>query len=325
MTARGHSSPAVTIAIPTYNRADSYFPLALESALTQTYADLEVLVADNCSTDHTADVVARHSDPRLRYFRHATPLKPNDNFNFCVNEARGRFLLLLHDDDLIDADFVEICIDAASERPQIGIIRTGARVIDSKGVVIREAENRAMGLDTADFFLAWFCDRVELYMCNTMYDVAALRRIGGFRSRHNLFQDGIATVTLAAREGRVDVPDVKASFRVHRAELTGAARVRNWCEDSSELLERMCALVPSARVREIRDRGKRFFARINYTRAARTAGLRDRIAAFALVYRFFGYRYLPSIRLMVSGTRLHSRLRRLKRRALGQPEWVAEV
>lgn len=317
-------TPLVTIAIPTYNRANGYLRLALESALAQRYEPLEILVADNCSTDHTAELVQSYSDSRVRYERHRAPLKPNDNFNFCVKAARGQYLLLLHDDDLIDPDFIEVCMTARGPR-EVGVVRTGSRLIDAKGTVINEAPNPASGLTTADFFLAWFENRIGLYLCSTLYATERLQEVGGFHSRHNLFQDGSATVTLAARYGRVDVADVKASFRIHGGELTGAAKLRNWCEDSLDLLERMCALVPEDRKRAVRERGLRFFAGVNYLRASRTTGLRRRAEAFATVYAFFGYRFPPSPRILVQGTRFHAELRRVKRRVLRQPEWVAEV
>lgn len=319
------SSPLVTIAIPTHNRADGYLRLALESALAQAYEPLEIVVADNCSTDDTPRLVRSYGDRRIRYVRHRSPLRPNDNFNFCVEAARGRYLLLLHDDDLVDADFVASCIAATANRTEPGIVRTGTRIIDARGTIIGESPNAVGGLPTADFFLAWFADRTGLYLCSTLYSTEKLRAIGGFRSRHNLFQDDMATVTLAARHGRVDVRDVKASFRVHGGELTGAAKVRSWCEDSLELLERMCELVPARQRAVVRARGTRFFASVNYSRAARIGAAKHRAAGFAAVYRFFGWRHPPSLRLLIQGTRLHAELRRVKRRVLRRPEWIAEV
>lgn len=317
------TSPLVTIAIPTYNRADGYLRVALESALAQTYAPLEIIVADNGSTDRTEAVVAEYADPRVRYFRHAPALKPNDNFNFCVTQARGAYLLLLHDDDAIDADFIQSCVAAMGERTDVGIIRTGTRLMDARGQVYGEAPNRAGGLSTRDFFLAWFEQTTALYLCSTLYHTAHLRATGGFRSRHNLFQDGMATVVLAARFGRIDIADVKASFRVHGGALTGAAKVRDWSEDSLDLLETMCALVDAADVRTLRAHGTRFFAQVNYSRAATVRTRRGRIAAFVFVFRFFGYRHLPGWRLALGGTAIYDRLRRWKRRLLGRSEWVA--
>src|SRR5215813_12822113 len=125
------ASPLVTIAIPTYNRGGSYLPQALQSALGQTYPNLDIIVSDNCSPDHTADYVRSIADQRLRYFRHEPSIGHKGNYNFCVQQAKGDYLLLLHDDDAIDKDFVSSCIDAAAGTSNVGVIRTGIRRIDA--------------------------------------------------------------------------------------------------------------------------------------------------------------------------------------------------
>ena len=60
--------PLVTIGIPTFNRADSYLPESLGSALGQDYPNLEVIVSDNGSSDGTEVFVKSLNDPRVRYF-----------------------------------------------------------------------------------------------------------------------------------------------------------------------------------------------------------------------------------------------------------------
>ena len=87
--------PLVTIAIPTYNRADAYLEQALKSAVGQTYTNLEIIVADNCSIDHTETVVKKFSDQRIRYVRHKKNIGANNNFNYCVKQANGIYFLLL--------------------------------------------------------------------------------------------------------------------------------------------------------------------------------------------------------------------------------------
>jgi glycosyltransferase involved in cell wall biosynthesis len=64
------SRPLVTIGICTYNRADSYLGSALQSAVDQTYPNLEIVVSDNCSVDHTEELVQSFDDPRIRYIKH---------------------------------------------------------------------------------------------------------------------------------------------------------------------------------------------------------------------------------------------------------------
>ncbi|HID98217.1 MAG TPA: glycosyltransferase family 2 protein, partial [Thermodesulfobacteriaceae bacterium] len=168
-------TPLVSIGIPTYNRADGYLRKCLASALGQTYENLEVIVSDNCSTDGTSSLLQGMSDPRLRYIRHDRNIGPANNFNYCLEQARGAYFLLLHDDDLIDRDFVQVCIEAAEGNTDLGIIRTGTRVIDQTGKTLHETENNAVGLSTEDFFLAWFRNQTSWYLCSTLYNTKILK------------------------------------------------------------------------------------------------------------------------------------------------------
>ncbi len=129
------SMPLVTVGICTYNRADGFFPAALRSALDQTYPELEIVVSNNHSTDHTEEVVKDFDDPRIRYAKQKENIGPGNNFNACLAEARGEYFLLLHDDDLIDPDMVEVCMEAAGGDTSVGVIRTGTRVIDGSGEI----------------------------------------------------------------------------------------------------------------------------------------------------------------------------------------------
>jgi len=279
--------PLVTIAIPTYNRASGYLGETLGCALGQTYPHLDIIVCDNCSPDHTEAYVRSVADPRLRYFRHEPGLLPNDNFNFGLQQARGEYFLLLHDDDLIDADFVESCVRAVRERGPAGLIRTGARRIDGHGAVLLEVPNEAGGLPMGDFMLAWLASRsVPMYLCNSLFNTAHLLKIGGFRSRHNLFQDALAELTVAARFGRIDVKEIKASYRVHASQRARGALVWAWCEDSQQLLDAMCALAP-AQAETIRQYGRWFFSVHNYRLAALVPPGPERWRAQWQVFRAF--------------------------------------
>jgi glycosyltransferase involved in cell wall biosynthesis len=313
--------PLVSIGIPTYNRAGGYLREALESALAQLYPNLEIVVSDNGSTDNTESVVRSYADPRIRYFRQQPPVTPNDNFNFCLQQANGAYFLMLHDDDKIDPDFVETCMSAAGYDKHVGVIRTGTRIINAAGTVIKEGRNRVAGLSLADFILGWFAGKTPLYVCSTLYNVEGLRSIGGFHSRHNLFQDVAATARVAAAMGRVDIEKPMASARQHGGKWTHVARVREWCEDSLELLDILCGLASDKRD-EVRDRGLRFFASVNFNRASDIRALNKRLKAYWIVYRMFGRRYLPRVGTVFRSTALYRILRHIKRKMLGLPAWV---
>jgi len=69
--------------------------------LAQTFADFELIVIDDNSPDDTAALVARYSDPRLRYLRNEKNLGPEGNWNRCLAEARGMYFKLLPHDDVL--------------------------------------------------------------------------------------------------------------------------------------------------------------------------------------------------------------------------------
>jgi len=277
--------PLVTIGIPTYNRANGYLKGAVASALEQTYENMEIVISDNCSSDDTEQVVKSFNDTRIRYFRHRVNIGANDNFNFCLEQAKGAYFLLLHDDDVIDRDFVSTCMNAAGYRTDFGIIRTGTRVIDSVGAVKGEHPNLVAGASIEDFFLGWFAGKTAFYLCSSLFNTARLNESGGFRSRTNLFQDVVAEVQLAALYGRLDIPDVKAGFRA-------AAGVNDWCDDCLYLLDVMCNLATEKKDL-IREKGIVYLCSKNYRQAFSIKSPLERLSTCMAIYKKYDYAYSP--------------------------------
>jgi glycosyltransferase involved in cell wall biosynthesis len=304
-----HTRPLVTIGICTYNRADSYLRAALQSAVDQTYPNLEIVVSDNCSTDHTAEVVASFADPRIRYIRQEQNLGVTGNFNFAANSARGAYFLLLCDDDLIDRDFVETCMDTAGDRTDLGMIRTGMRRIDAHGRTVKDRPNLVAGLPPKEFFLAWFRGgETPMHLCSTLFNTQGLRDVGGFRSPRNLFCDVTPSVHLAATRERLDIREVKASFRTHATNNAAAGRIRDWCVDSQYLLDEILQLLddPDA---EFRKAATEFFAGYCLERARTVRLPGQRVAAYRIVYDAF-----PSMRTLILRTLISKPLASFTRR-----------
>ena len=309
--------PKVTIAIPTYNRADDYLKQTLKSALNQTYENIEIIVSDNCSTDNTEAVVNSFNDSRIRYFRQPKNIGANNNFNFCLKQAKGDYFLLLLDDDLIDHDFVETCMKAVSNHAEIGIIRTGSRVIDPDGNLLNETPNTVAGLSTEEFFREWFAWKTALYLCSTVFNTKRLREIGGLKSKHNLFQDVLAEFKLAAKYGRIDIRHIKASFRRHPSAMTSAAKVSHWCEDSLFLLDSMCNMA-SEKKALIRKEGLNYFSRFNIELSKKIKSPIFRFSAYLEIFKNFRLVFLYQIlHLTLSRSPVYLPLRNIKRNFTG--------
>jgi len=105
------NSPLVTIGIPTYNRAD-LLKRSILSAINQNYSNVEIIVSDNASTDHTAKICLElcEKDNRIKYFAQLENLGPVKNFSIVLKHAQGQYFMWLGDDDWIDPDYVSVCL-----------------------------------------------------------------------------------------------------------------------------------------------------------------------------------------------------------------------
>jgi len=122
--------PKVTIMIPTYNQAHMV-SRAIESALAQTYPNLEIIVSDDASPDNTAEVVARYNDPRLRYCRNEQNLGRVRNYRHTLYDlATGEWVVNLDGDDYFtDPEFINAAIEMTKSATDVLIIAARIRVI----------------------------------------------------------------------------------------------------------------------------------------------------------------------------------------------------
>ena len=291
------SSPLVTIAIPTYNRADGYLPEALRSAVAQTYEPIEILVVDNASTDRTAEVVRSVEHPGLRYIRQPTNVGPFPNFQRGLDEARGDFFLLLHDDDRIDPDFVDTCVAALPPDREVGYVRTGLRTLDGHGTPIKAWRNETPAAGGTDAVRAWTENRSYWALCNTLYNTAFVRTLGGFPAAYPLTFDCHLSAQLALTYGTAEVPAVKASFRQHAGQFGRGVDVQAWAEEWLALYDVILGTVPREQRSEIRALGDAHFSRLLYQYAERTSHPLQLLRNYASVTRALGsFRRRPSLR-----------------------------
>ena len=114
---RMYFEPMVSIVIPVYN-GENYLTLAIDSALTQTYKNIEIIVVNDGSEDNGATArIARAYGDRVRYFE-----KKNGGvasaLNFAVAEAKGQFISWLSHDDLYVSDKLERQVEYVAEQPE---------------------------------------------------------------------------------------------------------------------------------------------------------------------------------------------------------------
>lgn len=127
--------PLVSVIVPTYNRT-RFLPDALASALGQTHTAIEIIVADDASTeDVRGAVVSRFADPRIRYERSARNLGMGPNCWTALARAAGKYVATLHDDDVWEPDFLATLVPALEADDSLSVAFCDHQVMDEAGTL----------------------------------------------------------------------------------------------------------------------------------------------------------------------------------------------
>lgn len=207
----GAASPLVSIIVPTFNRADM-LPEALDSCLAQTYRNVEIVVVNDGSSDHTADVLERYAarDPRVRCFS-----KPNegiaDTLNFGHAQARGDYLTWSSDDNLYYPDAIASMVEVLESRPELGLVYADARFIDGENRVLKIVQPPEPEAMLKEGFI----------QAAVLYRRAVFAATGGYRRRWVRCQDFDFYIRAYKVCKVAHLPRVIYDYRLHEMSMSG--------------------------------------------------------------------------------------------------------
>jgi glycosyltransferase involved in cell wall biosynthesis len=114
-------NPTVSVCIPTYN-GEEYLKDCLDSVLSQTFSDFEVLIVDDQSSDQTLSIAKEYADqdPRIQIVQNPKNLGLVGNWNRCIELAQGEWIKFVFQDDLIAPMCLEKMLEAS--QPESSII-----------------------------------------------------------------------------------------------------------------------------------------------------------------------------------------------------------
>jgi glycosyltransferase involved in cell wall biosynthesis len=135
--------PRVSIGLPVYN-GERFIRHAIQSLLDQTFGDFELLIADNASTDGTAEICREfvERDRRVRYRRNARNLGAGPNYNLVFAWARGRYFKWAAHDDVCAPTFIEQCVDVLDRDASVVLCHPSTSIIDEDGAVVAHCHER---------------------------------------------------------------------------------------------------------------------------------------------------------------------------------------
>ncbi|MBV8485322.1 MAG: glycosyltransferase [Verrucomicrobia bacterium] len=241
------SKPVLSIGLPVYN-GQRYLSKALGSLLNQEFADFELIVSDNGSTDQTEAICreAAARDARIRYLRHDQNQGATWNFRKVLEASSGEFFKYAAYDDECYPAMLRKCMDVIRKDSSIALVYTRSELIDENSVVVPpECSPRWDSIATSAN-----CASIRLWQvlwrvlhgqaCYGVIRASFLRRMRPFGS---IAGDWVVLAQLAMLGKIVEIPEVLFRLRRHSSNSwNGTAtpvQVLQWHNPRASQLEKL--------------------------------------------------------------------------------------
>ena len=208
-------SPVVTVYISSYNHA-RYLPQTIDSVLTQSFQDFELLISDDGSTDNSHEVLSAYQaqyPDKIRYYWHEGHANRGITYscNVALARAHGKYFTWLGSDDYWLPEKLAIQVKFMDEHPEVGLCYTSARTLSAGGELFPTLG--AQGYISTD---AWrqFVIAIPIIASTVIVPRRCLDEVGVF-DESLLFSDWELWIRLAARYAVAFLPEALAAYRVH--------------------------------------------------------------------------------------------------------------
>lgn len=213
--------PKVSVAIPVYN-GETYLAEAIGSVLAQSFEDFELVVCDDCSTDSSLKVARSFRDGRIRILQNGRNLGFGGNWNRCLAAARGRYIKILPQDDLLNRDCLgrqaDVLDDDAEEA--VALVFCARSIIGPSGKVLMTrkfgaASHRYSGAEIARYTARHGTNPIGEPGA-VLFRNSAARSAGSFNGARPFVIDIDYWLRLLQFGSAAYLPGVLASFRLSR-------------------------------------------------------------------------------------------------------------
>lgn len=238
--------PKLSVCVPTYNRV-GYLSQALRTLTAQTFKEFELLVVDNCSTDETAALVESFGDPRIRFHRNERNVGSRENWNRCLDLARGEYVAICHDDDLYEPDFLRRGVGVLEENPGVAFLHTAVRVVDEEGRPLRVF--RACPGDRVipghEAFVGYLSRSHDVVMSSVIARRSSYNAVERFTPDY-LCADFEMWLRLSLEGDVAYIATPLVSYRTHAESTSGEMDPARWYRENEEIVRRAVKLAAGA-------------------------------------------------------------------------------
>jgi glycosyltransferase involved in cell wall biosynthesis len=266
---RGNSNPKISICIPTFNRSD-LLKKTLISVMRQTAKLYEIIVADNCSDDDTADVAK--SFPGVMYYRNERNLGLAGNSNRCIQLAKGDFVTILHSDDLIAPHWHEYWLSVLSryKNSDVAVFFSSIFTIDSyeRAKVVYRITSKERVLPAGESFkFLWSRNMCGLPASGSIiFRKSIFSEIGGYVEELTTEADALLVLRILNKYSIFHSPRLLYAFRIHPFQTYDRVRQEKTSEKKFNTLVRHLDIIKNFYNQELRPeyREPMFYKRVGF-------------------------------------------------------------
>jgi glycosyltransferase involved in cell wall biosynthesis len=208
--------PTVTVCLPVFN-AGRYLREAIDGILAQTFADWQLIVSDNASTDDTNSIVDSYRDPRISYFRHEVNIGGGPNFQSVMDRVTTPLFCFHAGDDYLFPEHLERRVRSLAAHPDAAYAHGAVRWIDEHGHPLGDYPEPLRACEPRTITAALFLERNIVNVASTVIRTEALRKLGfALDLRYGLLFDWHLFMTLALNASCTLYDDMPtATYRRH--------------------------------------------------------------------------------------------------------------
>ncbi len=222
------SLPKVSILIPTHNRP-GYFQIALNSALSQGYPNLEIVVSDNSDDNRTQNLIGPYQEKHenLIYLR-TRKTDATQNFKNALRVSTGDYISYLMDDDVFHPEKITRMMGYFLANPQVGLVTSFRKLIDSQGRELPQLQGTEKlfpqdTLVTGQSFGKYILEKGNNVVGEPTTAMIAREDLAdGFGwfcgKRYRLLSDVATWLSILAKKNCVYISEPLSYFRIHDAQ-----------------------------------------------------------------------------------------------------------
>jgi glycosyltransferase involved in cell wall biosynthesis len=208
-------SPQISVILPVYN-GEKYLAGAINSILSQTYRDFELIIINDCSSDRTSEILSTFTDDRIRIINNLSNLKLSRSLNKGIEMAQGQFIARMDADDISLPERFEKQVAFMERHPEIGVVGCWVKRIDENGNITGNVfrETRPEAIKWELFF------GTPLPHPTVMMRTSAIKSVGGFSNDILAAVDYECWTRLAKTTRLANLAEFLLLYRMHTENMS---------------------------------------------------------------------------------------------------------